>query len=182
MADNNTELIAEAHSHIAQLAEGFPPDSVLREKILAGDVEDPRVSLIVRLTAALEASEREMHARELHHFETEKMLSDAGIDPEHPAHTGHEHGGAYARAAALEAGDPDWMNATGGQPEPTFFYTLDYPHRPTSGPILVDSEDDFTPIESLARAHELAEKRMIVSDAADRCVVQYGVLYKVPGQ
>src|SRR5690606_29146605 len=34
---------------------------------------------------------------------------------EHPAHSGHEFGGAYARAAALAAGDPDWMNATGGQ-------------------------------------------------------------------
>lgn len=33
---------------------------------------------------------------------------------EHPAHTGHEYGGGYARAAALAEGDPDWMNATGG--------------------------------------------------------------------
>ena len=35
---------------------------------------------------------------------------------EHPAHSGHEFGGAYARSAALSAGDPDWMNATGGTP------------------------------------------------------------------
>lgn len=35
---------------------------------------------------------------------------------EHPAHRGHEYGGAYARAAALSAGDPDWMNAVGGEP------------------------------------------------------------------
>lgn len=33
---------------------------------------------------------------------------------EHPAHSGHEYGGAYARGSALAAGDPDWMNATGG--------------------------------------------------------------------
>lgn len=34
---------------------------------------------------------------------------------EHPAHSGHEYGGAYARAAALAGGDPDWQNATGGE-------------------------------------------------------------------
>lgn len=39
----------------------------------------------------------------------------APTEPEpHPAHSGHEFGGGYARAAALVAGDPDWMNATGG--------------------------------------------------------------------
>lgn len=37
------------------------------------------------------------------------------IEKEHAAHSGHEYGGAYARAAALAAGDPDWMNATGGK-------------------------------------------------------------------
>lgn len=39
--------------------------------------------------------------------------------PEHPAHNGHEYGGAFARSAALAGGDPDWMNATGGTPAPT---------------------------------------------------------------
>lgn len=41
---------------------------------------------------------------------------------EHPAHSGHRYGGAYARAAALAAGDPDWQNATGTpaeHPEPS---------------------------------------------------------------
>lgn len=33
---------------------------------------------------------------------------------EHPAHSGHEFGGAFARASALAAGDPDWMRASGG--------------------------------------------------------------------
>lgn len=36
---------------------------------------------------------------------------------EHAAHSGHEFGGAYARGSALAAGDPDGMNATGGQPD-----------------------------------------------------------------
>lgn len=50
---------------------------------------------------------------------------------EHPSHSGHKFGGGYARAAALEAGDPDWMNATGGEPqgEPTAETT----HRGTFG-------------------------------------------------
>jgi hypothetical protein len=38
-----------------------------------------------------------------------------GMDQVHPSHAGHGHGGAYARAAALAAGDPDWVNATGGK-------------------------------------------------------------------
>ncbi len=42
------------------------------------------------------------------------LLSYADEATTHPAHTGHEFGGAYARAAALAAGDPDWQNATGG--------------------------------------------------------------------
>lgn len=41
--------------------------------------------------------------------------ADLPTEKEHPAHSGHEYGGAYARAAALAAGDPDWMNATGGK-------------------------------------------------------------------
>ncbi|MET0885676.1 MAG: hypothetical protein ABWX92_04425 [Mycetocola sp.] len=49
--------------------------------------------------------------------ETTDGLTEASPEP-HPAHTGHEYGGAYARAAALAAGDPDWMNATGGTTEP----------------------------------------------------------------
>lgn len=35
-----------------------------------------------RLTDRLEATIKEMHARELHHFETEKLLTEAGIDPD----------------------------------------------------------------------------------------------------
>jgi hypothetical protein len=39
---------------------------------------------------------------------------EPALADEHPAHRGHEYGGGYARAAALAAGDPDWVNATGG--------------------------------------------------------------------
>lgn len=34
------------------------------------------------LIAEHEATVREMHARELHHFETEKLLTEQGIDPD----------------------------------------------------------------------------------------------------
>lgn len=36
------------------------------------------------------------------------------VTDEHPAHVNTEHGGAYARAAALAAGDPNWMDAMFG--------------------------------------------------------------------
>lgn len=44
-------------------------------------------------------------------------MTSSDLTPEHPAHSGHEFGGAYARSAALASGDPDWMNAKGGVPD-----------------------------------------------------------------
>jgi hypothetical protein len=47
-------------------------------------------------------------------------LAQGDVPAEHPAHRGHEFGGGYARAMALAEGDPDWMNARGGDvQEPT---------------------------------------------------------------
>ena len=43
---------------------------------------DDMLGIIAELAAALEAAHAEMHARELHHFETEKLLVEAGIDPD----------------------------------------------------------------------------------------------------
>jgi hypothetical protein len=53
-------------------------------------------------------------AAELEHLLA--ALSSPPADDVHPAHTGHRFGGGYARASAMLAGDPDWMNATGGAP------------------------------------------------------------------
>ena len=47
-----------------------------------------------------------------------EAFNDALESVPHPAPPGHEHGGAYARAGALAAGDPDWMNAAGGEAAP----------------------------------------------------------------
>lgn len=43
---------------------------------------DDMLGIIAELNAALKAAHAEMHARELHHFETEKLLTEAGIDPD----------------------------------------------------------------------------------------------------
>lgn len=53
-------------------------------------------------------------------------------EKEHPAHRGHRYGGAYARSAALVAGDPEWMTATGGTEE-SLRAKLDILHRWTFG-------------------------------------------------
>jgi hypothetical protein len=68
----------------------------------------------------------EMHSRELHHFETEKLLAEAGIDPDSPAPSstsapqaspaaraqGAEERGVADRAAVLAIlADPQWQRS-----------------------------------------------------------------------
>lgn len=40
------------------------------------------LDLLAATTDRLEATTREMHARELHHFESEKRMVEAGLDPD----------------------------------------------------------------------------------------------------
>lgn len=60
----------------------------------------------------------------------------------------------------------------------TFFYTIDYPHRPTPGEIIIDIEDDCTPIASLARAKELAEEKRVGGHDEDTIETTYGSYFK----
>jgi hypothetical protein len=55
MPENIPALIAEAREHIEHLAASHVEGSVMHRRILDGTVEDPRVSLVVRLTRALES-------------------------------------------------------------------------------------------------------------------------------
>jgi len=60
-----------------------------------------------------------------------------------------------------------------------YFYTMDHPHRPTSGPIifLFDEENGYEDIKSLARAKQLAEEAAVDSFEDDRVVTSYGVIH-----
>lgn len=60
----------------------------------------------------------------------------------------------------------------------TFFYTWDYPHHPSSGPVIMTFEDDYTPITSLARAKELAEEKKVGGYTEDTIVTTYGSYFK----
>jgi len=53
--------------------------TVMRER---PGLSDSVAETILKLVKALEFANAEMHARELHHFETEKLLTEAGIDPD----------------------------------------------------------------------------------------------------
>lgn len=53
---NNQELIAEAEAHIESLMSSFAPDSKTGAAIRRGEGADPRISLVIRLTNALEAA------------------------------------------------------------------------------------------------------------------------------
>lgn len=65
-----------------------------------------------------------------------------------------------------------------------FFYTREYPHQWTSGPleITLNKENDWRPIASLEEAKALAEKDAThgIYDES-RCVTTYGIktVYKV---
>lgn len=52
--NDNEKLIEEARDRVAKLADAVPPTQ--RVRILAGEVEDERTSLIIRLADALEAA------------------------------------------------------------------------------------------------------------------------------
>lgn len=54
--NDNEKLIEEARDRVAKLADAVPPTQ--RVRILAGEVEDERTSLIIRLADALEAAEK----------------------------------------------------------------------------------------------------------------------------
>lgn len=61
-----------------------------------------------------------------------------------------------------------------------FFYTVNYPHRWSSGPDMRTYKDGgWEQIESLEEARELAEKYSVHSWGDDRCVTTYGVAYGV---
>ncbi|GAA5198593.1 hypothetical protein [Microbacterium jejuense] len=62
------------------------------------------------LIAEHERTVREMHARELHHFETEKLLTEAGIDPDATPPTDDER---EALNAVLLRGFTDHANGAG---------------------------------------------------------------------
>lgn len=77
MNDDVKALVAEARKYTACEChfEGVQMQN-------CGEHGNDEAKLIADLADALEAVQREMHARELHHFETEKLLVEAGIDPD----------------------------------------------------------------------------------------------------
>ena len=71
MAENIKRLVEEARHMIVDAEVGTRAE---------------RAVMLSRLVDAVEMLTREMHSRELHHFETEKMLVEAGIDPDRTSH------------------------------------------------------------------------------------------------
>lgn len=121
-------LIASAERYVAQHADDIAPgvgsyevglirsliDALMRTDRPAPAADDRRAEMAV--LRVLTNGEPVTH-------EVLDALRAVGWGPlptppadEHPAHSGHRFGGGYARASALLAGDPDWTNATGGQP------------------------------------------------------------------
>lgn len=61
-----------------------------------------------------------------------------------------------------------------------FFYTYYYPHRWTSGPVVVSYDlEKNQNIDSLERARELAIQKQVKSYGDDRCVTAYGQMFDI---
>lgn len=74
--------------------------------------------------------------------------------------------------------DSESAEETVQEPEPTYFYTKNYPHRWGNGPIVYDYNAEFGPIESLEEAKELALKAKVGGHNDDHCDTTYGMKYK----
>jgi hypothetical protein len=72
------DLIAEARANIEHLAKGIPGS--MADRVRAGEADDPRVSLIVRLADALEAAEvRAEQLARLHEVATDRTVQFAAV-------------------------------------------------------------------------------------------------------
>jgi hypothetical protein len=71
-------VLAEARANIEHLAKGIPGS--MADRVRAGEADDPRVSLIVRLADALEAAEvRAEQLARLHEVATDRTVQFAAV-------------------------------------------------------------------------------------------------------
>ena len=61
---------------------------------------------------------------------------------------------------------------------PIYFYTMEWPHRYTPGPIIITTQHDCTPIGSLEAAKRHAEAQRVDTRDESRVETTYGVMYK----